>query len=109
MHAGALMAGIGVAAAAAVVISSATSDGVDARTGTPRVLPDVRAASELSIRQLAGQRIVCGFDGRTAPTSLLGAISYGELAGVILFDKNIGTRNQVARLTSAIQATNRPR
>jgi beta-N-acetylhexosaminidase len=68
----------------------------------------VRAAADLTTRQLAGQRIVCGFDGRTAPASLLGAISAGEIGGVILFEDNVRSRAQVARLSAAIQATDRP-
>ena len=71
-------------------------------------LPETHTASELTTRQLAGQRIVCGFDGHTAPASLLNAIGNGEIGGVILFDKNIRNRRQVARMSAAIQATQRP-
>lgn len=89
------VAGIAAALTAAVATS-------------PAPLPDNRAASELTTRQLAGQRIVCGFDGRRAPASLLRAISNGELAGVILFDDNVRSRAQVRRLSASIQATQRP-
>ena len=70
--------------------------------------PQPLAAADLTPRQLAGQRIVCGFDGRSAPGSLLRVIAAGELAGVILFDDNVGSKAAVQRLTGAIQATDRP-
>jgi beta-N-acetylhexosaminidase len=65
-------------------------------------------ASELTNRQLAGQRIVCGFSGRRAPQSLLNVIARGELAGVILFEDNIGGKASVQAMNRAIQATDRP-
>ena len=70
--------------------------------------PQPLAAADLTQRQLAGQRIVCGFDGRRAPASLLRVIAAGELAGVILFEDNIGSKRAVRRMTAAIQATDRP-
>lgn len=70
--------------------------------------PQPLVAADLTPRQLTGQRIVCGFDGRRAPASLLRVIAAGELAGVILFEDNIGSKSAVRRLTGAIQATERP-
>jgi beta-N-acetylhexosaminidase len=89
-------------------VAAATHRDTDGDGGPPPVLPEVRAASELTTRQLAGQRIVCGYDGRTAPTSLLNAIANGEIGGVILFDDNIRNHRQVARMSAAIQGTQRP-
>ena len=90
---------------AAATYRVADSDG----TASPSpVLPEVRAASDLTSRQLAGQRIVCGFDGRAAPASLLNAVANGEIGGVILFDDNIRNGRQVGRMSAAIQATQRP-
>lgn len=71
--------------------------------------PRAFAVSELAPRQLAGQRIVCGFDGTRAPASLRRVISAGELGGVILFSDNVRSRAQVARLSAALQSTQRPR
>ena len=78
--------------------------------GTPGTAsaPEPRVASQLTTRQLAGSRIVCGFDGRTAPSSLLGAVSAGEIGGVIYFDDNVRSRRQLARMSAAIQAAPRP-
>jgi beta-N-acetylhexosaminidase len=70
--------------------------------------PGPFAVSELTPRQLAGQRVVCGFDGTRGPASLLNVISAGELGGVILFSDNIRSRAQVARLSADLQGAPRP-
>ena len=57
----------------------------------------------LTTRQLAGQRIVIGFSGTSAPNPLLRRIHRGELGGVILFAANISTRPQVRSLTRSLQ------
>ncbi|MEA2423134.1 MAG: beta-N-acetylhexosaminidase, partial [Thermoleophilaceae bacterium] len=57
----------------------------------------------LSNRQLAGQRIVVGFSGTSAPAPLLRRIHRGELGGVILFSDSISSRGQVRRLTASLQ------
>ena len=95
-----------VAGAAIVPLAGARGEGtsVNAAAHPPQPL----AAADLTPRQLAGQRVVCGFDGRSAPASLLRVIAAGELAGVILFDDNVGSKAAVRRLTGAIQATDRP-
>ncbi len=61
----------------------------------------------LTPRQLAGQRIVCGFPGTSAPATLRQEIAEGELAGVILFARNIRSTRQVAKMTAELQATAR--
>jgi beta-N-acetylhexosaminidase len=57
----------------------------------------------LTTRQVAGQRIVIGFSGTSAPKPLLRRIHRGELGGVILFGANIRTRRQVRSLTASLQ------
>ncbi len=100
------------AAAAAVAAAAwASSDGPAARPDageTSLAAPERFGAAELTTRQLAGQRIVCGFAGRRAPAGLLEVISRGEIGGVILFDGNVGSRRAVRALTGAIQSTARP-
>jgi beta-N-acetylhexosaminidase len=59
----------------------------------------------LTDAQLAGQRIVVGFDGRSAPEAILRRAAAGELGGVILFARNIGSRDQVRALVGRLQAT----
>jgi beta-N-acetylhexosaminidase len=66
------------------------------------------AATTLSDQQLAGTRVVTGFDGREPPPELRRMISGGEVAGVILFDGNVGGRASVRSLTTQLQAIPRP-
>ena len=101
-------AGTLVVAGAAVAIllitgPRAAAPGEAGPVATPRV------AAELTPRQLAGQRIVCGFAGRTLPSGLAQAIGAGEVGGVILFSpRNISGRGQVRALNSSIQTVARP-
>ena len=99
---------LGAFAALALVAALAALTDREPAPGSPGPQAVERVASELTTRQLAGSRIVCGFDGRTAPQSLLGAISDGEIGGVIYFDDNVRSRAQLARMSAAIQAAPRP-
>jgi beta-N-acetylhexosaminidase len=63
----------------------------------------------LSTRQLAGQRTIEALPGRTAPRGLLGRIRRGEVAGVILFSRNIGSKRQVRALVRRLQREPRPK
>ena len=47
---------------------------------------------------LAGQVLVVGFAGKDAPDELLGPCARGELGGIILFKRNLGTMHEVAEL-----------
>jgi beta-N-acetylhexosaminidase len=87
------------AVAAAVIAASSPSEPGNARGTMP-----LRSATEsLSPAQLAGQRMIFGFDGTRAPRDLLRRIARGEAAGVILFERNIESRAQLRRLTDALQ------
>ena len=92
------------AAAGAVALADGEDGDGAAQAGGARI----SAAEDLTPKQLAGQRIVCGFAGRTAPSGLLRVLERGELAGVILFEDNVGSRRAVRRMTWAFQATDRP-
>jgi beta-N-acetylhexosaminidase len=70
--------------------------------------PAPRVSADLTPRQLAGQRIVCGFAGRSAPSGLTQAIGAGEVGGLILFGRNITSRAQVSSLTAALEGVQRP-
>ena len=97
-----------IGAVAAVVLAGVVPPATSGRSRAGQLSAAPAVASELTTRQLAGSRIVCGFDGRTAPQSLLGAVSAGEIGGVIYFDDNIRSRAQLARMSAAIQAAPRP-
>ena len=62
----------------------------------------------LSPGQLAGQRMVAGFEGRELPDGLRRAIRKGRIGGVILFADNLPDRESARRLTRRIQAIPRP-
>jgi beta-N-acetylhexosaminidase len=68
---------------------------------TTAAAPDPTAG--MSARQRAGQRIVTGFAGTSAPKPLLRRIHRGELGGVIVFSSNIRSRTQLRRLTRSLQ------
>jgi beta-N-acetylhexosaminidase len=53
----------------------------------------------LSLRQMAGQRVIYSYSGLTPPASLLRLIRHGDAAGVIFFSQNVSSR---AQLTSVV-------
>jgi beta-N-acetylhexosaminidase len=86
-------------AAGAFAFGAALGDG-------PAPKPEV--ASTLSPKQLAGQRIVVGVQGTSAPPALRAAIREGRVAGVVLFAENFPTRVAGKRLVARLQAVPRP-
>lgn len=70
--------------------------------------PQPSPASTLSVPQLAGERIVAGFDGAEVPPALRRGIRAGEVAGVILFADNLPDRAAARRLAASLQAIRRP-
>jgi beta-N-acetylhexosaminidase len=58
--------------------------------------------------ELAGSRLVTGFSGHHPPAALRRLITEGRVSGVILFDRNAGTRRAVRRLTAELQSIPRP-
>jgi beta-N-acetylhexosaminidase len=74
------------------------------RGGSPAPSP----ASRLSLRQLAGERLVAGFPGTTVPRPLRRMIRDGGLAGAILFEANLPSRDVARRLTGELESIRRP-
>ena len=71
----------------------------------------VPASGAADLRPLArtvGLHLIVGFDGTAAPARLLRAVAAGQVAGVILFARNIASRAQVRALTRALQAARPP-
>jgi beta-N-acetylhexosaminidase len=58
--------------------------------------------------ELAGARVITGFSGHHPPQALRRMIREGRVSGVILFDRNAGSRRAVRRLTAELQAIPRP-
>jgi beta-N-acetylhexosaminidase len=66
------------------------------------------AASRLTAKQLAGQRLVVGFPGTGPPPAVEAMVREGRVAGVILFDENFPSREAGRRAMARLQATPRP-
>lgn len=64
-------------------------------------------ASGLTLEQAVGQRMVVSLPGTTVPDALARRIRRGEVAGVILFSRNIASRAQLRALTGRLQAERR--
>ncbi|MGV1047313.1 MAG: glycoside hydrolase family 3 N-terminal domain-containing protein [Solirubrobacterales bacterium] len=94
----ALVALIGVAAGA-FALGAALGDGR---------APRITVASTLSLRQLAGERLVTGLAGSEVPPRLRAAIHEGAIAGVVLFSENLPSRAAGRRLIAGLQAIPRP-
>lgn len=65
-------------------------------------------ASRLSLRQLAGERLIAGFPGAEVPKPLRRMIHQGDLAGVILFAENLPSRAAARELVAEIESIQRP-
>jgi beta-N-acetylhexosaminidase len=59
---------------------------------------------QLDPELMAGQMVVGGFEGKTLPVEVEGALSRGHLSGVVLFNRNLGTPEEVRALTDAVRA-----
>jgi beta-N-acetylhexosaminidase len=70
--------------------------------------PKADAVSSLSLKQLAGERIVVGLGGTSISSGLRSAIRQGRVAGVVLFAGNFPSRAAGRRLISQLQAIPRP-
>ena len=79
-------------ALAAALVVALQSPAVSATTASP------------SLDRLVGQSILTGFGGRTPSAELLARIRAGEVGGVILFGRNIGTTPQLSTLVARLQA-----
>ena len=64
------------------------------------------ALAGLSDQQLAGQRVIYSYNGRTPPASLLAEIRQGEAAGVIFFSSNISSLAQIRAVINELQQAN---
>lgn len=97
--------GAALALGAGLIVGSGSggdSDPDSAPAAAPAAAPG--PVAELARSELAGQRLVAGFDGTDPPPGLLRALAAGELAGVILFEDNIAGRRATARTAERLQA-----
>src|SRR5262245_30903793 len=61
-------------------------------------------AAPPTIAQLVGQSIMTGMSGREPSRELLARIRAGEVGGIVLFARNIGSPAQVSRMIARLQA-----
>jgi beta-N-acetylhexosaminidase len=94
----AIVATVGLAAGA-FAFGVALGDGASPRPS---------AASQLTLGQLAGERLAVGFPGSTVPGPLRKMVRQGRVAGVILFAENLPSRAAGRRLIAELQAIPRP-
>jgi beta-N-acetylhexosaminidase len=83
-------------------VTSATGR-ADLRTHAA-VVPATTTIAGLTLRQLAGQRIVFSYAGLTPPRALFALVRAGEAAGVIFFDRNIESAQQLRGVIDSLQA-----
>jgi beta-N-acetylhexosaminidase len=98
----------GLVLALALAIPAVTA--AAARTGAAQsgvIRPALSAAlPKLSAQQLAGQRVIYSYSGRTPPASLISLIKHGEAAGVIFFGQNISSEAQIAGVIRQLNRAN---
>lgn len=74
--------------------------------------PPAAAAADptagLTVRQLVGQRVVYAWPGTRIPAALRARIGRGEVAGVIVFARNVPSRAALAATLADLQSIRRP-
>jgi beta-N-acetylhexosaminidase len=102
------MSCVGTGGPTALTPSAAASRTTAAHPVTPRIaIPSaVAVAPKLSRLQLAGQRVIYSYRGRTPPAALLTRIRRGEAAGVMFFKENISSRAQIRKVISELRKAN---
>ena len=78
--------------------------GVGAARAQP---PDPTAG--LTLPQLVGQRMIYSYEGTRLPAALVRRVGRGEVAGIILFADNVGSRAGLRATLRRLQAIRRPR
>jgi beta-N-acetylhexosaminidase len=81
---------------------------VGARPGADDTAPPREQPAPLTLRQAVGQHMVFAYDGLQPPRDLRRRIARGEVAGVILFARNVRTAAQVRATIRGLQAIRRP-
>src|SRR6476646_4633567 len=104
---------VAFAAFAAAVAGLGCGSAADGRgptsTGGDTTAPPQGGPSALPLDQLAGARIVAGYNGgATPPAALREAIRAGHVAGVVLYAENLPSRADSRRLIATLQGIPRP-
>lgn len=98
------LAALALALALAPADRHADAAAVDHRATVAGTAPSVR---QLTIDQLAGQRVLYAYAGLRPPAALLAAIRAGEAGGVIFFANNIASLPQIRGVIAQLQRAGR--
>ena len=86
-----------------------TSQAPASPTPSPKATATPNAVGSLKLSQAVGQRIIYAYDGLTPPARLRELIRRGEVGGIILFKRNVGSSARLAATMRELQAIRRPR
>lgn len=100
---------LAAAAFAVGAVSGGGGDGDEPATPAPEEPFAVKPLPDgLSDAQLAGQRLVAGFDGTSPPRGLKKLIRAGRIGGVVLFADNVAGKRDLRRAMDELQSIPRP-
>ena len=88
------------------VLTSALSRQAATAAAAVTVTPEAAIAATMSVRQLAGQRVIYSYSGLTPPARLLSLIAAGKVGGVIFFAGNYSSRSQFTGAVNALETAN---
>jgi beta-N-acetylhexosaminidase len=103
--AGSGTAGSGTRTAGSGTAGSGTGSAAGSAGDVSAAPPTAQEATlaRLSVRQLAGQRVIYSYKGLNPPARLLYLIRHGRAAGVIFFGNNISSKAQIAAVCAKLE------
>lgn len=105
---GAALIALALLAAAAFAVGMISGGGGEPAPGRDQPFALKPLPDGLSDLQLAGQRLVAGFDGSDAPSELKRLIRSGRIGGVVIFAVNVDGKRGLRREINELQAIPRP-
>lgn len=91
------------------MIAALVATAIAVAGGSTAAVPAADPLADIGERQLAGQRLVAGFEGTRVPGSLKRMIRKGRLAGVVLFADNLPSEGAARAVVSRLRSIPRPR
>jgi beta-N-acetylhexosaminidase len=88
------------------VLTAALSPQAGATAAAVTVTPEAAVVASMSVKQLAGQRVIYSYSGLTPPARLLDLIKAGKVGGVIFFGPNYSSRSQFTSAVKALETAN---
>lgn len=82
-----------------------TAETIQRSTEPPTENPDEVKLKEMSLKQKAGQVVVCGMDGYVVDDEFTSLVKGKYAGGVILFSKNIESLEQLTKISNSIKDT----